>query len=465
MTAEVYHRYHIPTAPAPDAADHPSRFVVRVDRLKLASLLLRELVHYRADLGVVLSRPCLYGVFSGPVGGFAPRSKMCVGCLRCTVQYPDMVRVLPNPARRRLGDSYFTPDAVDTVLYEASTGRVPVRGAGYRGPFAGDGWDGLWTDMSEIVRPTRDGIHGREFISTAVDLGWRPDFLQWDESGRVVGDVPRLVRLPIPYLFDVMPPSLESRELYDVLAAAAARLDGLAFVPLAWAVGATSLGGQSVAPVVRPHEIDRAAGSGLNPRVAALDGWEPEAYRGLTELWPGALIAVRHGFDLDPVEMVRHGVPILHLVADYHGRAGDRFVADALREAHDRLVRDGTRERVTILVSGGLTSAEHAPKAILCGADAVALDLPLAVALQAVFEGECRARERTALRLGRFDHAWGVQRIVNLIGSWRDQVLEVLGAMGLREIRRLRGEVGRMMLAAELEQEAFAGIEGFGGVP
>ena len=26
----------------------------------------------------------------------------------------------------------------------------------------------MWTDMSEIVRPTRDGIHGREYISTSV---------------------------------------------------------------------------------------------------------------------------------------------------------------------------------------------------------------------------------------------------------------------------------------------------------
>ena len=25
--------------------------------------------------------------------------------------------------------------------------------------------------MSEIVRPTRDGIHGREYISTSVDVG------------------------------------------------------------------------------------------------------------------------------------------------------------------------------------------------------------------------------------------------------------------------------------------------------
>ena len=29
------------------------------------------------------------------------------------------------------------------------------------------------------------------------------------------------------------------------------------------------------------------------------------------------------------------------------------------------------------------------------------------------------------------------------MNAWRDQLLEALGAMGMREVRRLRGEVGR----------------------
>jgi hypothetical protein len=49
------------------------------------------------------------------------------------------------------------------------------------------------------------------------------------------------------------------------------------------------------------------------------------------------------------------------------------------------------------------------------------------------------------------------------VGSWRDQLLEVLGAMGLREVRRLRGEMGRAMFQKDLEREAFSGIEGYGG--
>jgi len=33
-----------------------------------------------------------------------------------------------------------------------------------------------------------------------------------------------------------------------------------------------------------------------------------------------------------------------------------------------------------------------------------------------------------------------MQRIINLMGAWHSQLLEVMGAMGIREARRLRGE-------------------------
>src|SRR5215472_9787271 len=183
----AYHRYHIETQTAPDIVPLPSRFRVKVKKYRLIAMVVKELFAVKGDLRVALSRPCVYGVFSRPVGGLAPREELCVGCLRCTVQYPNIVQIHPNPERQRLGDSFVKPEYIDTIIYEARTGRVPVRGAGYRGSFGGEGWDGLWTDMSEIVRPTRDGIHGREFISTAVDIGSLPAFLRFDEQGEVIG--------------------------------------------------------------------------------------------------------------------------------------------------------------------------------------------------------------------------------------------------------------------------------------
>jgi hypothetical protein len=70
---------------------------------------------------------------------------------------------------------------------------------------------------------------------------------------------------------------------------------------------------------------------------------------------------------------------------------------------------------------------------------------------------ECIPAECPVL-INEIDPEWGAQRIMNLVGAWRDQLLEVMGAMGIREVRRLRGEVGRAMFQDELEAEIFAPI-------
>lgn len=457
-----YERYHIEVEAAPNVADHPSRFSVHVNRLQLAKLLLTELFHYRGDLQVVMSRPCVYGVFGGPVGGFMPRPQLCVGCLRCTVQYPKIVRIEPNPARLTLGDSYLTPDMVDTILYEASTGRVPVRGAGYRGPCGGPGWDGMWTDMSEIVRPTRDGIHGREFISTQVDLGEKPFFLTFDRSGRVTGESPRVVSLPIPFLFDAPPVASESDALWHGLVRASDALQTLVIAPIRAAL-AYRLDSANVVPMVRGSEISSISQLPRSPRVIELEGWDEAAFAALRGRHPESLVAVRIPYPDDVVALVRRGARFLHLVADYHGRANGLFVSEAIRKAHNALVDAGLREQVTLVGSGGMVAAEHVPKAIICGLDAVALDTSVIIALQGRLVGEAIDRGTARVEMPAFEAEWVARRLTNLSAAWRDQLLEILGAMGMREVRRLRGEVGRAMFQADVEREAFAGIEGFEG--
>jgi hypothetical protein len=44
------------------------------------------------------------------------------------------------------------------------------------------------------------------------------------------------------------------------------------------------------------------------------------------------------------------------------------------------------------------------------------------------------------------------------MGAWHSQLIEVLGAMGIREVRRLRGEVGRAMFLEDIEREAFGDL-------
>ncbi len=460
----TYHRFHITTSPAPDLVPWPSRFKVRVNRVGLVRYMIKEFIHYRGDMKAVLSRPCVYGVFSRPVGGLAPIHSKCVGCLRCTTQHPDFVRIERNPAREQLGDSYFTAQYVDAISYEAETGSIPVKGAGYRGRFGGEGWDGMWTDMSEIVRPTRDGIHGREFISTVVDIGSKPGYLAFDPAGRPVGALPSTLNIPLPTLFDA--PAVASEMLHRILAQAAEAVETLAILPLQ-AITESRLSGPHVVPLVHPAEAAQLGNLPAPPRMVEMDGWNEALYRQIQALFPDAILCLRIPYAAGE-DLLRHaeaGVRVFHLTADYHGRGPEgTFALDLIRAAHRTFVQQGMRDQVTLLGSGGIIAAEHVPKAIIAGLDAVVLDTPLLVALQARFAGDFTRRGDGHCRLPeRLTVNWGVQRLVNLMAAWHDQLLEILGAMGLREVRRLRGEIGRAMFQKALEQEAFAGIEGYDG--
>jgi Conserved region in glutamate synthase len=456
-SSSAFRRYHIETQTTPDIVPYPSRFRVKVKKHGLVGLLLKELFEYKGNFQVALSRPCVYGVFSRPVGGLAPREKLCVGCLRCTIQYPNIVQIHPNPERQRLGDAFVKPEYVDTIMYEARDGRVPVRGAGYRGQFGGEGWDGLWTDMSEIVRPTRDGIHGREFISTAVDIGEKPPFLRFDEQGEVVGPEPKVITTQVPFLFDVPAYAARPKPLLLILSETARQIETLLVVPIAPAVE-LYLAGKHIVPLVTQESLSWLDRLSWSPGMIMLDGWDQACYDTLRGRYPDSIVCVRVPMDTNLVELAKLGVRVFHLTANYHGYCGDQFVLDLILQAHQSLVDAGVREEVTLIGSGGIILAEHVSKAIICGLDAVGLDVALAVALQARFNGECIDPDIASLTFPRLNMDWGMQRLKNLAAAWRDQLLEVMGAMGMREVRRLRGEIGRCMFQKDLEQEIFGEV-------
>ena len=74
--------------------------------------------------------------------------------------------------------------------------------------------------------------------------------------------------------------------------------------------------------------------------------------------------------------------------------------------------------------------------------------------------GECDRGERCQIALDEIDPQFAIDRMINLMGAWHSQLLELMGAMGIREVRRLRGEVGRCMFFEDLEREIFAPLFG-----
>jgi len=465
-----YHRYHIKTEPVPNIVPWPNRFRVNVNRFQLAKYMLGEVFHQHGDIKAITSRPCMYGTFSGPIGGFAPRPQYCVGCLRCTVQHPEIITILHNPDFQALGDSFFHFGHIGAVAYEAETGSIPVKGAGYRGKFGGEGWDGMWTDMSEIVRPTRDGIHGREFISTVVEIGEKPSYLVFDEEGQPVGAAPRTLAIPVPFIYDAPPLSVNSSLLADILSASASRAETLSILPID-KIAISKSDRESLVPLVKVDQIEQISKFSFNAKMIEIeldDAQIPNLQPLLSDLqtsFPDTILALRLPYTGGEtlLNYAETGIRVFHLIADYHGRGGDgRFVFDLIREAHLAFVEAKMRDEVTLIGSGGIVAAEHVPKAIIAGLDLVALDIPLLVAMQAEFTGECQDRDKSQFKLPKnLNREWGTQRILNMTAAWRDQLLEILGAMGMREVRRLRGEMGRAMFQVDLEREAFAEIDGY----
>jgi len=447
-------RVELPVREAPALYPLPPKYRVKVRKLKLLALLIREALHYRFNRRVVLSRPCIYGVFSGRLGGFRPRHDKCVACMRCKQEYPHVIEdIAPDPEFLRLGDSYLTPEIIWTINREATTGGDITRGMGYRGPFSGPGFDAIWTDMSEIVRPTRHGKLDVEYISTRVEIGSLPVHL----DGQLIGSwKARLLSCNVPILFDCPPPEAMTGQLVSALCEAAERAGTYALLPWpAMQRSSPSPRGTRAWPCVSAREElpqARAQALELMPRAAGL----------LPELRPefdGLLVQrlpFSEGFERAMLEAVEHGADAIHLCADYHGRGlgalSDRPVSELIRRAHLRLVEANIRDRATLIVSGGIVRAEHVIKAILLGADLVAIDTAALAALQLYPIGEARKPDEATFRRRSFPEEWGAQRLTNLLNSWREQMIEIMSAMGIRDVRRLRGEVGRAMFN-ELEEE------------
>jgi glutamate synthase domain-containing protein 2 len=99
-------------------------------------------------------------------------------------------------------------------------------------------------------------------------------------------------------------------------------------------------------------------------------------------------------------------------------------------------------------------------KAIICGADLITINLPLLIALECHLCDSCQPGTPCPAKLEKIDRAFAVGRMTNLIAAWHDQLIELMGAMGMREARRLRGDVGRAMFFENLEEETFGKLFG-----
>ena len=400
--------------------------------------------------------------------------EICRDCYRCVQGCPrGLVFKALNPQYRQMGDDYWTPEIIATTWSQAETGKIPVSGAGYGGAFAGEGFDSCWTDMSEIVRPTRDGIHGREYISTSIDLGRKPLFLAFNEQQEMLITPPRLLEIPLPVVLAEPSRSADPVRLRQIMAAAAQSLGTLALLNRKDIGADLAPAASRLVPMLAAREPLKQDAALLNqvPAVEIPDHPGVMAQmEAIKKRFPHLLVWIRVPADGQAearvAALAAAGAEVLHLAGSDKARglkdAGAVHLKDLVRRCHLKLVADRLRDAVTLLASGGIALAEHVAKIIIAGADGVMADLSLLLALECRLCPECpggpdkKNQQPCPIDLGSLSVPRGAQRMVNLLGAWNNQLLEVLGAMGMREVRRLRGEVGRAMFKEDLDREIFA---------
>jgi ferredoxin len=420
---------------------------------------------------VCVKKQCVYGVYQNRSLDTRQMvesiDNQCMNCLSCVQNCPkELIHKSVNPQYKALGDAHWTPEIITRLWYQAETGKIPVSGAGYPGPFSGPGFDSMWTDMSEIVRPTRDGIHGREYISTAVDMGNMPAHLSFRDDGSLQGDGPEVISIPLPIMLRYPPFGATGQETLKGWAMAARRLGTLLAVPVPLLNGHLPDMAPWLVPVMS-HEDLSVQGLPEEIRLVEIpwhDGWQ-DTVETLKRGRPRLLIAVRlpmaEGVDEQSLSLVAGGVSVVHLEGSHDGRFLDnldRTLKDGIRSVHLKLVEASIRDRATLVVSGGLAMAEHVAKSLICGADAVHIDFPILIALECRMCRRCTKGLDCPVDIDEAPSSWVGSRTVNLLGAWHNQLLEVMGAMGIRDARRLRGEVGRAMFFEDLDRRTFGNL-------
>ena len=123
----------------------------------------------------------------------------------------------------------------------------------------------------------------------------------------------------------------------------------------------------------------------------------------------------------------------------------------ALAAVDQRLRDEGIRNSVSLVVGGSIRSAADVVKAVALGADACYVATAALLALgchlcRTCHTGRCNwgiATQRPDL-VRRLNPEVGSERLVNLMSAWRNEIMEMMGGMGINSIEALRGN--RLML-------------------
>ncbi|MEM3073774.1 MAG: glutamate synthase-related protein [Nitrososphaerales archaeon] len=111
------------------------------------------------------------------------------------------------------------------------------------------------------------------------------------------------------------------------------------------------------------------------------------------------------------------------------------------------LRREGLRENFTVIAGGRVSNPEDAAKLMALGADCVSVGTAALIALGCVMCHKCHLGYCPALLTNKalpspprmLSLDWAVQRLVNFVKGWNEELKLIVGTLGLRRVRELVG--------------------------
>ena len=108
---------------------------------------------------------------------------------------------------------------------------------------------------------------------------------------------------------------------------------------------------------------------------------------------------------------------------------------------------EGIRDSVTLIVSGGLRTADDVMKSVALGADGVVIGTADMVALGCVRCALCESGRGCPRGIASTDPElmmlmsleWATQRLINMLNAWRERMVEVMVRLGVPSVKDLRG--------------------------
>ncbi len=456
---------------------------------------------------------CSFEVLRMEDGSLVAQAERCVGCLRCESFCPTRaITVVPNPTAGRQ-NAYWQPEIQHHVLRQAQSGAMLLAGAGNDQPYLAI-WDHLLLDACQVTNPSIDPLREpMETLTYLGRRPERLDFISGNDGDTPIlaTKLPPLLKLETPIVIGAMSLGAVNLNVHKIMAKAAQRAGtfyncgegGLEeemyeYAPHTIVQVASGRFGVGRRYLEAAAAVEIKIGQGAKPGIGGhLPGekvTEEIAHLRLIPSGTDALSPAPH-HDIYSIEDLAQLVYALKEATDYSkpvgvkiaavhhvaaiasgaARAGVDFITIdgfrggtgaaplvvrnhiglplevALAAVDDRLREEGLRHQVSLIASGGIRSSADMIKAIVLGADAVAISTAALVALgctlcQACYTGRCAwgiaTQDERLMRRQNVEE--GALRVHNLLRAWTLELKEVMGALGINAIESLRGNRERL---------------------